>query len=116
VAGGRAVATLLLWVSFFPGLLMLYLLSSWLPMLLVGNGITKPQAAAAQIAFNLGGGLAALLMGHVLEGRLRRADVVTTFVALPALVMLLSWAPSQLGMTVLKGSTHLRARRGALVN
>jgi hypothetical protein len=31
----------------FPGLLMLYLSSSWLRMLLVGNGITKPQAAAA---------------------------------------------------------------------
>jgi len=26
---------------------MLYLSSSWLRMLLVGNGITKPQAAAA---------------------------------------------------------------------
>ncbi|MGO9593092.1 MAG: hypothetical protein ACLQFT_07470 [Steroidobacteraceae bacterium] len=55
-------------------------------------------------------------MGHVLEGRLRRADVVTTFVALPALVMLLSWAPSQLGVTVLKGCAHLRARLGVLVN
>jgi hypothetical protein len=47
VAGGRAVPTLLVRVSFFPGLLMLYLSSSWLRMLLVGNGITKPQAAAA---------------------------------------------------------------------
>jgi MFS transporter, AAHS family, 3-hydroxyphenylpropionic acid transporter len=47
VAGGRALPTLLLWVSFFLGLLMLYLLSSWLQMPLVGNGITKPQAAAA---------------------------------------------------------------------
>ncbi|MGC2460246.1 MAG: hypothetical protein WA446_04595 [Steroidobacteraceae bacterium] len=47
MAGGRALPILLLWVSFFPGLLMLYLSSSWLRMLLVGNGITKPQAAAA---------------------------------------------------------------------
>jgi len=99
--GGRAITTLLLWVSFFLGLLMLYLLLSWLPTLLVGNGMTKPQAAAAQIAFNVGGGLAALLMGNVLEGRLRGAGVVTTFVALPALILLLSRAPPQLGLTVL---------------
>jgi AAHS family 3-hydroxyphenylpropionic acid transporter len=100
-AAGRAIPTLLLWVSFFLGLLMLYLLLSWLPTLLVGNGMSKPQAAGAQIAFNVGGGLAALLMGHVLEGRLRGAGVVTTFVALPALILLLSRAPPQLGLTVL---------------
>jgi MFS transporter, AAHS family, 3-hydroxyphenylpropionic acid transporter len=101
LAAGRAVPTLLLWVSFFLGLLMLYLLLSWLPTLLVGNGMSKPQAAAVQIAFNVGGGLAALLMGQLLEGRLRRAAVITTFMALPALVVLLSRAPSQLGITVM---------------
>jgi MFS transporter, AAHS family, 3-hydroxyphenylpropionic acid transporter len=100
-ASGRATPTLLLWVSFFLGLLMLYLLLSWLPTLLVGNGMTKPQAAAAQIAFNVGGGLAALLMGKLLEGRLRRAAVVTTFVALPLLILLLSRAPPLFSLTVL---------------
>lgn len=100
-AGGRATPTLLLWVSFFLGLLMLYLLLSWLPTLLVGNGMTKPQAAAVQIAFNVGGGLAALLMGKLLEGRLRGAAVVTTFVALPLLILLLSRAPPLFGLTVL---------------
>jgi MFS transporter, AAHS family, 3-hydroxyphenylpropionic acid transporter len=101
VAGERAVPTLLLWISFFLGLLTLYLLLNWLPTLLVGNGMTKPQAAAAQIAFNVGGGFAALLMGQVLEGRLRRAGIVTTFVALPALILLLSRAPPQVDLTVL---------------
>ena len=100
-AAGRATSTLLLWTSFFLGLLMLYLLLSWLPTLLVGNGLTKPQAAAAQIAFNIGGGLAALLMGKLLEGRLRRAAVLTTFVALPLLILLLSRAPPLFNLTVL---------------
>jgi MFS transporter, AAHS family, 3-hydroxyphenylpropionic acid transporter len=98
---GRATPTLPLWVSFFLGLLMLYLLLSWLPILLVGNGMTKPQAAATQIAFNVGGGLAALLMGKLLEGRLRGAAVVTTFVALPLLILLLSRAPPLFSLTVL---------------
>jgi AAHS family 3-hydroxyphenylpropionic acid transporter len=101
VTQGRAVSTLLLWSSFFLGLLTLYLLLSWLPTLLVDNGMTKPQAAAAQIAFNVGGGIAALLMGQVLEGRLRAAGIVATFVALPALILLLSRAPAQPRPTVL---------------
>jgi AAHS family 3-hydroxyphenylpropionic acid transporter len=101
VTQGRATATLLLWVSFFLGLLTLYLLLNWLPTLLVGNGMTKPQAAAAQIAFNVGGGIAALLMGQVLEGRMRAAGIIATFVALPALILLLSRAPAQPGLTVL---------------
>lgn len=101
LTAGRAIPTLLLWISFFLGLLTLYLLLSWLPTLLVDNGMTKPQAAGAQIAFNVGGGFAALLMGQVLEGRLRHAGIVTTFVALPGLILLLSRAPAAPGPTVL---------------
>lgn len=101
LADGRATPTALLWVSFFLGLLTLYLLLNWLPTLLVGIGLTKPQAAAAQIAFNAGGGFSALWMGQVLEGRWRAAGIATTFVALPALVLLLSRAPPLPGVTVL---------------
>jgi AAHS family 3-hydroxyphenylpropionic acid transporter len=101
LAGGRATPTVLLWVSFFLGLLTLYLLLNWLPTLLVGVGLTKPQAAAAQIAFNVGGGFSALWMGQVLEGRWRAAGIATTFIALPALVLLLSRAPPLPGVTVL---------------
>jgi AAHS family 3-hydroxyphenylpropionic acid transporter len=101
LADGRAMPTVLLWVSFFLGLLTLYLLLNWLPTLLVGIGLTNPQAAAAQIAFNVGGGFSALWMGQVLEGRWRAAGIGTTFVALPALVLLLSRAPPLPGVTVM---------------
>ncbi len=47
---------MLLWVSSFLGLLILYLLLSWLPTLLADEGFSKAQAAGAQIGFNLGGG------------------------------------------------------------
>jgi len=98
--GGRAVPTLLLWVSFFLGLLMLYLLLSWLPTLMVDNGMTKPQAAGAQIAFNIGGSLAALLIGRLLEGRWRMLAVLVTFIALPIMVLTLSRAPADVAMVV----------------
>jgi AAHS family 3-hydroxyphenylpropionic acid transporter len=86
----RLWPTLLLWLSFFIGQITLYLLLNWLPTLLVGNGLDKSQAAVAQIAFNIGGGLAALLIGILLEGRLRRPSIVIAFLAVPGLMFALS--------------------------
>jgi AAHS family 3-hydroxyphenylpropionic acid transporter len=92
---GRAPRTLLLWVSFFLGLLSLYLLINWLPTLLMSDGLTHSQAAGAQIGFNIGGGLAALLIGHLLEGNLRRGSVTVTFIAVPLLMAALAKCPPQ---------------------
>ena len=97
---GRALHTVLLWSSFFLGLLLLYLLLNWLPTLLVTDGMTRVQAAGAQIGFNVGGALAAVLIGHLLRGRLRNAAVIVTFVALPALLVTLAESPSRLGLIV----------------
>jgi AAHS family 3-hydroxyphenylpropionic acid transporter len=94
-AQGRALRTALLWLSFFLGLLLLYLLLNWLPTLLVTDGLTRLQAAAVQIGFNIGGGLAALLIGYLLGGRLRNAGIIVTFVALPVLVVTLAKAPAE---------------------
>ena len=65
-ADGRARRTLLLWASFLLELLLLYLLLNWLPTLLVSDGFTRVEAAGAQIGFNLGGVLSAVLIGYLL--------------------------------------------------
>jgi AAHS family 3-hydroxyphenylpropionic acid transporter len=93
-ADGRALRTGLLWLSFFLGLLLLYLLLNWLPILMVSNGLTRPQAAGAQIGFNIGGACAALLIGHLMEGRFRNVGILTTFITLPILVVALAKAPA----------------------
>lgn len=93
---GRAPWTLLLWISFFLGLLTLYLLLNWLPLLMHDAGMTRAQAAAAQIGFNIGGALAGLAMGRLLEGAARKPAIVTAFVALPVLIFLLARAPVEL--------------------
>jgi len=97
-APGRVLRTALLWMSFFLGLLLLYLLLNWLPTLLVSDGLTRLQAAAAQIGFNIGGALAALLIGYLLGGRLRNAGIVITFIALPVLLVTLAKAPAAVGL------------------
>jgi MFS transporter, AAHS family, 3-hydroxyphenylpropionic acid transporter len=97
-SGGRALRTLLLWVSFFLGLLVLYLLLNWLPTLLVGDGLTRVEAAGAQIGFNIGGAMAAVAMGYLLSGRLRVLGVVAICCALPMLLVVLAKAPAQLAV------------------
>ena len=95
---GRALRTIFLWASFFLGLLLLYLLLNWLPTLLTSDGLSRTQAAGAQIGFNIGGALAAILIGHLLNGRLKNWAVVVTFVALPILLITLAKSPAQLAI------------------
>jgi len=101
LAGGRAAPTLLLWISSFLLLLTLYLILSWLPLLLVGSGFTKREAAGVQVAFNVGGGLAAFGIGPLLESRSRNLSIVAAFVCLPLFVLLLGRSPSQLALVTL---------------
>ena len=97
-AEGRTLRTLLLWSSFFLALLVLYLLLNWLPTLLISAGLTRVQAAGAQIGFNIGGSLSAVLIGHQMSRRGRNVSIVVTFVALPLLLLTLSKAQSSLGL------------------
>jgi MFS transporter, AAHS family, 3-hydroxyphenylpropionic acid transporter len=99
-AQGRAVATLLLWISCFLGLLTVYLLLSWLPSLLVADGFTRTQAAGAQIGFNIGGTISALILGELLEWRLRNVSVVATLAASPLLLFFISEAPNNFSLVL----------------
>jgi AAHS family 3-hydroxyphenylpropionic acid transporter len=91
---GRASRTLLLWVSYFLALLMLYLLLNWLPTLLVSSGLSRAQATESQIGFNFGGAIAALLVGRLLDGNLRQVAVLVTFIAIPLLIAALAHSSS----------------------
>jgi AAHS family 3-hydroxyphenylpropionic acid transporter len=91
---GRARRTLLLWASFLLELLLLYLLLNWLPTLLVSDGFTRVQAAGAQIGFNLGGVVSAVVIGRLLGGRLRNGATLVVFASLPVLLVLLAKAPA----------------------
>ena len=49
---GRALSTLLLWLTFLPTLLILYLILNWLPTLVMANGLDRAAAPQASLAFN----------------------------------------------------------------
>lgn len=64
---GRAPATLLLWLTFLPTLLILYLILNWLPSLVVANGLDRVVAPQASLAFNWASVAGALVFGKLVD-------------------------------------------------
>lgn len=87
---GRLLRALVLWIGFFLAVLTLHLLLNWLPLLLTAQGLTKNQAALAQVGFNLGGAAGALTVGRMLDTRLRPLGVALCVIALPAVLLSLA--------------------------
>jgi MFS transporter, AAHS family, 3-hydroxyphenylpropionic acid transporter len=98
---GRALRTVLLWISFLLSLLTLYLLLNWLPTLLASSGFSKPAVAIAMISFNIGGWLSALFIGFHLDTQLRHRGVLVTFISVPLLLLLLALGPTQSSIVAL---------------
>ncbi|EAW1103508.1 aromatic acid/H+ symport family MFS transporter [Salmonella enterica] len=87
-AGRQLVITLMLWGVFFMSLLIIYLLSSWMPTLLNHRGIDLQQASWVTAAFQVGGTLGALLLG-VLMDRLNPFRVLAVSYALGAVCIVM---------------------------
>lgn len=75
---GRTQATLCLWAATFCGLMALYQLLNWLPILMGEKGISKHDASLVNLVFNFGGGLGVLALAALME-RLRRSLVVVAW-------------------------------------
>lgn len=61
------VGTLLLWLAFFCSLLVIYLLSSWLPTLIKSTGTTLATASIVTAMFQVGGTLGAIVIGWLMD-------------------------------------------------
>jgi AAHS family 4-hydroxybenzoate transporter-like MFS transporter len=59
--------TLLLWLSAFCGLMSIYLLNSWMPLLLTQKGYSISQASVLGAMFQVGGTLGAIFLGFVMD-------------------------------------------------
>jgi MFS transporter, AAHS family, 4-hydroxybenzoate transporter len=64
---GRASKTLLLWVTFFMSLLMIYFLMSWLPLALKQAGASITSALTASVFLNLGGAIGGIALGRLID-------------------------------------------------
>lgn len=86
--GRQLIITVMLWGGFFMSLLIIYLLSSWMPTLLNHRGIDLQQASWVTAAFQVGGTLGALLLG-VLMDRLNPFRVLAVSYALGAVCIVM---------------------------
>jgi AAHS family 3-hydroxyphenylpropionic acid transporter len=91
-AEGRAVPTLLLWLTFLPTLLILYLILNWLPTLVIANGLDRAIAPQASLAFNWASVVGALVLGRVVDRFGPRGALSASYALLIVSLFLLSGA------------------------
>ena len=64
---GYAGGTLVLWITYFMGLFVIYLLNGWLPTIMRTSGFSLERAAMIAGLFQLGGPLGGLLVGYLMD-------------------------------------------------
>jgi AAHS family 4-hydroxybenzoate transporter-like MFS transporter len=88
---GYAGTTIALWITYFMGLLVIYLLTGWLPTLMKDAGLSITAAANVTAMFQIGGTIGAILVGWVMD-KSRPALVIAAAYLLGAVsILLLSW-------------------------
>lgn len=104
VAPSTLATTLMLWVSFFLGLIVVYLLLNWMPQLLVSRGLERNQASLVQVMFNLGGVIGGVVGGQMLDRKNPLGPVGLCFLAAAAALFILGMLPASLGVMLLGGA------------
>ncbi|MBN8283249.1 aromatic acid/H+ symport family MFS transporter [Zoogloea sp.] len=64
---GYALRTFSLWITYFMGLMVIYLTTSWLPTMMKDAGATIERAAQVTAVFQLGGTIGAILVGLAMD-------------------------------------------------
>lgn len=80
--------TLMLWLAYFMGLLIYYLLTNWLPTLFKDTGFSGQNAALMTSLFPLGGILGNLSVGWLMDRFKANRVIACTYVVAAMLVML----------------------------
>jgi AAHS family 4-hydroxybenzoate transporter-like MFS transporter len=84
---GLALGSVLLWLAYFTSLLVYYMLTSWLPSLLVQSGQPISEAAVVSAVLMIGGAIGSLSIGYFMD-KFRPNYVVATAFLLATLLLL----------------------------
>lgn len=61
------LGSMMLWLTYFMGLLIFYLLTSWMPLLMKDAGFSVSKAAMLTALFPLGGGIGTVMAGWLMD-------------------------------------------------
>ncbi len=103
-SAGRAAPTLLLWLTFFPTLLILYLILNWLPTLVAAQGLEPAVTPRASLWFNFGSIPGALLFGVLVDRLGPRWPLAASYVALVASLALLGGSTTLASIVFFSGA------------
>lgn len=82
--------TLSLWVTYFMGLMVIYLLSGWLPTLIKDAGLPIARAANITALFQLGGTVGALVVGWTMDRWAPNKAIATAYLGGAVFILLLA--------------------------
>ncbi|MGQ7906779.1 MFS transporter [Burkholderia sp. BC1] len=89
-------ATLLFWVAFFMGLLLIYGLNTWLPQMMRGAGYPLASSLALLLALNLSAAVGSLVAGAAADRWGSRCVIVISYLIAAFSIALLSTRPGTL--------------------
>ncbi len=96
-----AVGTALLWLAYFMSLLIIYLISSWLPTLLTSAGASVSKASLVTSVFQIGGTIGAILLGRWMDNIGSARALALAYVAGAGFVVLCGQGSTSLWLLVL---------------
>ena len=98
--GGRAIASILLWIGLFFTTLVLYLLLNWLPTLMISKGFTKTEANFIQIFFNVGSAVGSIVLGWLMQRKPSRMILFVCYVGVAVSLMGLMYVGKDLALAI----------------
>jgi AAHS family 4-hydroxybenzoate transporter-like MFS transporter len=90
-ADGYMLTTIALWITYFMGLLVIYLLTGWLPTLMKDAGLSITAAANVTAMFQIGGTIGAILVGWTMDKSRPSLVIAAAYFGGAACILLLSW-------------------------
>jgi MFS transporter, AAHS family, 3-hydroxyphenylpropionic acid transporter len=100
---GRAAPTLLLWAAFFPTLLILYLMLSWLPSLVAAKGFDTGAAPLSAVVFNFSAAAGAVVVSGLVDRFGVRWPLTLAYAGLVVALFALGAAESRTEFLLLSG-------------
>ena len=82
--------TVSLWATYFMGLMVIYLLSGWLPTLIKDAGLPIERAASITALFQLGGTVGALVVGWLMDRWTPNKVIASAYVGGAVFILLLA--------------------------
>jgi len=80
-SAGYSLRTVTLWITYFMGLLVIYLSTSWLPTMMRDAGLPIARAAQVTAFFQLGGTVGAILVGLAMDRFRPNRAIATAYLA-----------------------------------